>query len=918
MGEAAHDAVPVLAQRPRRSRWWRYLLVGTGISLVLLSLLLYFLPVLLKPALNRWLPSALLWAADIDSQVDIQRLSWRGLRIGSARITLEDGTEVRLSGLTMTFEPEQLRAGIVQELTLDTLDIALQRTGERVAALTAQQAKEAARTQLQANNMDIPELGEWLNLPVQQLTIHRIGIQHQQFEATLLANLSPDQWRVSGDVQLAEVDRPWQLEVQLQQGGDWLIQVADGEALLMQTFATVSQSGPVAGHVTDIQLRQQWQLNQLQPRFPQLRSFPAPGKELTLTARMTLPATLSFPDDLVMSADVALTTQASHLAPEWRWRGGRMAMSVSKLAMDADWTVGITTHNLSLASQAPEAGSRITQKKGRMDLACRPALTTCELTGALPFAIQGEQSGQVTFSPSLGVVLPSPEGDVADDKEIRLTGNLGLSALIHSTLPGAEGQPDTTVTASSRGRVGVQGSSSALHLSSSGFTLAMDSLPWMGWSTSKITGRWGDKLDLHLARTKAGGLTLEAEPVVVSLSPMTVSQGDTQLQLDASQLTCEPDFLHVSCSLKTGLLSSRSGQWPIPDARFSGRFGLNLNTQEMDARVSVLAAKEQLRLKGVIQHNLASTEGALQWHLERAALNWGAMGLAEMADLTSVQLLGGDVSGQGWIDWDLDNNRISPDLMLRGDDISLIYDNTIGADQWSVLLAMRPNRAEQSFNNAEWVVDAQLAGDSLNSGVELTNLLARSQVRVTPEWFTLNLYEIHMNLLGGQVQVPAARFDSRKDINAFGVEIYRLQLAQLAALEPAAGIKATGVLDGVLPVVLTPEGPTVPGGKLFARAPGGTLKYNTETSAALKQSDPTVGLALRALENFHYTELSSGVTYAADGALNLALQFQGANPDFFDGQSTHLNINLDYNLLDLLESLRVADDVISRLEDKYQ
>ena len=67
---------------------------------------------------------------------------------------------------------------------------------------------------------------------------------------------------------------------------------------------------------------------------------------------------------------------------------------------------------------------------------------------------------------------------------------------------------------------------------------------------------------------------------------------------------------------------------------------------------------------------------------------------------------------------------------------------------------------------------------------------------------------------------------------------------------------------------------------------------------------------MKLLQNFQYDELQSVVRYQPDGQLNLSLQFEGKNSDFFDGQKTHLNVNLDYNLLDLLESLRIANDVI--------
>src|SRR5690606_37218056 len=144
-----------------------------------------------------------------------------------------------------------------------------------------------------------------------------------------------------------------------------------------------------------------------------------------------------------------------------------------------------------------------------------------------------------------------------------------------------------------------------------------------------------------------------------------------------------------------------------------------------------------------------------------------------------------------------------------------------------------------------------------------------------------------------------------------------IQLGLLAALEPVSGVQANGTLDGLLPIVLTPQGPQVPAGNLFARDPGGIIRYQSPTADALGSSDQSVGFAMQILENFHYNQLQTGILYQPDGQLNLALQFQGKNPEFFGGQSTHLNVNLEYNLLDFLESLRVTQNVISTLEEKY-
>ena len=166
--------------------------------------------------------------------------------------------------------------------------------------------------------------------------------------------------------------------------------------------------------------------------------------------------------------------------------------------------------------------------------------------------------------------------------------------------------------------------------------------------------------------------------------------------------------------------------------------------------------------------------------------------------------------------------------------------------------------------------------------------------------------------------MPLVRFDTRQAVNAFGIEIEGLQVAQIAALEAGSGITASGELDGILPIILLPEGPQVPAGSLFARAPGGIVQFRGATADSLKESDPSVSLAMKVLDDFRYDKLQTNITYQPDGELNLGLQFQGHNPTFFDGQATHFNLNLDYNLFDLLESLRISNDIVQKLENKYQ
>ena len=252
--------------------------------------------------------------------------------------------------------------------------------------------------------------------------------------------------------------------------------------------------------------------------------------------------------------------------------------------------------------------------------------------------------------------------------------------------------------------------------------------------------------------------------------------------------------------------------------------------------------------------------------------------------------------------------------MLRVDDLAGIYNNTTAWDDVDFQMAIR-RPFYQSFK-----VVSQISANSINPGINVSNILARSTTTIEPDFSKalIVIEEMHSDVLGGRVKVPLIRFDTSQEINAFGIEIEGLQVSQLAELEAKSSISATGTLDGVLPIILLPEGPQVPAGSLYARAPGGVINYNNDVSSALKGSDPSVGLVMQALEDFHYDKLQTNVTYQPNGELRLGLQFQGKNPEFFDGQATHLNLNLDYNLLDLLESLRISNDIVQKLENKYQ
>ena len=417
------------------------------------------------------------------------------------------------------------------------------------------------------------------------------------------------------------------------------------------------------------------------------------------------------------------------------------------------------------------------------------------------------------------------------------------------------------------------------------------------------------------------------------------------LQLDNAQVSCNLDWLKLqyspqlrsqqalaqlplACHWQIQNDASHWNQWPVPSLLFKGNIdltSLDLKQAKLTASMKLSGLANSLDLSLLAQHDFSNLQqGSAQLYLNSLKLDWQKMGLIQMAELTQVQLLDGSISAQGWVQWQqfqedvFDDTstawRWQPDLMLRIDDMSGIYQALTTWEDIDVQLAIR-----RPFYS-DFRIDSQISALSVNPGINIANVLARSTATIQADLSQalIVIEEVHTDVLGGRINVPLIRFDTRQAVNAFGIEIEGLQVAQIAALEAGSGITASGELDGILPIILLPEGPQVPAGSLFARAPGGIVQFRGATADSLKESDPSVSLAMKVLDDFRYDKLQTNITYQPDGELNLGLQFQGHNPTFFDGQATHFNLNLDYNLLDLLESLRISNDIVQKLENKYQ
>jgi hypothetical protein len=138
-------------------------------------------------------------------------------------------------------------------------------------------------------------------------------------------------------------------------------------------------------------------------------------------------------------------------------------------------------------------------------------------------------------------------------------------------------------------------------------------------------------------------------------------------------------------------------------------------------------------------------------------------------------------------------------------------------------------------------------------------------------------------------------------------------------MQQVEGLEASGLMDGSIPVFIDDQGLRVINGELHARAPGGRIRYiPAGGTEAMEEAAPGTNIVFEILEDLNYQTLETRMNYVPDGNLILNLAIRGRSPKLDEKRPVHFNLNLEQNVLQLLRSLRIADDIDSVLDKNVQ
>jgi hypothetical protein len=122
---------------------------------------------------------------------------------------------------------------------------------------------------------------------------------------------------------------------------------------------------------------------------------------------------------------------------------------------------------------------------------------------------------------------------------------------------------------------------------------------------------------------------------------------------------------------------------------------------------------------------------------------------------------------------------------------------------------------------------------------------------------------------------------------------------------------AQGTLTGTFPIILTPDGVQVQGGKLSA-SENGRLRYKGQNVTG----DQNMNILYQALEDFHYKVLESSINTPEPNKIQATIRLEGYNPAVYDGTPIQLNVNLNADYSKLWKSGNAAWNLEQALQDR--
>ena len=468
-----------------------------------------------------------------------------------------------------------------------------------------------------------------------------------------------------------------------------------------------------------------------------------------------------------------------------------------------------------------------------------------------------------------------------------------------------------------RGRAGFQGRG-GLSVNPDRAVISIDSGARLALFDVEYAGAFFDKLELQQdgqasAVYRLHDHALQIEDQRLSLIVKDAGYADIAFSLEQAALNLTRYGLaenqpFIDAELTITGASARQGGVKIEAAEWRAAIDLAKDNLNINGNLQLGAAKTSLQF--LLSNNLSSGSGLLQFDSAPVPLSNNET-VAQLINNTGLplQLKDGRLGLSGSINWNDDQQ--TPRMALR-----------LSVEQMSGDYAQNPfvnlNVAMNLEQDRGWTLSApaRLTLDELNVGLPL-NAISLNIVeyrQATGARPVIKLADLRAGVLEGSVFADEIAIDLNKPVNQFSLGLSALSLEKLLALNRAEALRATGTINGELPLSLKEGALQIENGWLRADERGGEIRYNRiaealSGNAALRR---VAGL----LKHFQYNELSARVNLNPAGALTLRTKLHGRGPEAEFDAPVNLNFNIDLDLWKFLESARLLSRIAEDISDR--
>jgi len=404
-----------------------------------------------------------------------------------------------------------------------------------------------------------------------------------------------------------------------------------------------------------------------------------------------------------------------------------------------------------------------------------------------------------------------------------------------------------------------------------------------------------DPLELifRLPPVRHQGMVIRTQPAVLKLDPLQLSGNLVSGTLDMP-----------------GIRIHQPGQ-PLPVLNVQQKF--QLEPDQVQSQFRITADETTLNVQGTVNLFPERQLADINWQLQ-------PLGLKHIEHLISryyptlpseLSVSAGLLEHRGWGRWQ--DNQLTLTLRQSARDVRFRWGETAAQQGfWRSELRLQPD--------GHWRDQGQFKAGLVDVGLPLENLRSFYELRGSNQGLSRARFNnSQLDLLGGQIRAAPFSWKPKQDQFTTVVDIDRIEVRQLLALEQQPGLSGSGIISGHLPVNWQAGQVTITDGELSSQPPGGQIQFTpTESVNAIARSNQGLSMALDALGNFQYDELTIGVTYLADGTALLDTRLKGRNPDWNSGRPVNLGVNVEENLPQLIRTLQITDQLTDSLKKRYR